>query len=53
MDNKILKELKFVAEKGGLFYRDVRYLLVRPETLAAFQKAIEEELGEKASQILY
>jgi predicted hydrocarbon binding protein len=53
MDNKILKELKFVAEEGGFFYNEVRYLLIRPETLAAFQKAIEEELGEKASQILY
>ena len=47
MDNKIFKELKFVPEKGGFFYNEVRYLLIRPETLAAFQKAIEEEIGEK------
>ena len=53
MENQILRELVFNSEKGGLFYRDVRYLLVRPETLAAFQKAIEKEIGEKASQILY
>ncbi len=53
MDNKILKELKFVPEKGGLFYNEVRYLLIRPETLAAFQKAIEKEIGEKASRILF
>ncbi len=53
MGNKILKELKFAPEKGGFFYNDVRYLLIRPETLAAFQKAIEKEIGEKASRILY
>ncbi len=53
MDNKILKELKFSAEKGGLFYNEVRYLLIRPETLAAFQKGIEQEMGERASQILF
>lgn len=53
MDNKILKELKFVPEKGGFFYNEVRYLMIRPETLATFQKAIEEEIGEKASQILF
>lgn len=53
MYNEILKELNFSPEKGGLFYKEVRYLLVRPETLAAFQKAIEKELGEKASRILF
>jgi len=53
MKNRIMEELNFLAEKGGLFYKGVRYLLIRPETLATFQKAIERELGEKASQILY
>ena len=53
MENEILKNLKFDLEKGGLFYKEVRYLLIRPETLVTFQKAIEKELGEKASQILY
>lgn len=53
MENQILKELVFSSKKGGLFYKEVRYLLVRPETLAAFQKAAEEEIGEKASSILY
>jgi predicted hydrocarbon binding protein len=53
MKNEILSELNFTPEKGGLFYKDVRYLLIRPETLMTFQKAIEKELGGKASQILY
>jgi uncharacterized protein len=53
MENQILKGINFSEEKGGLFYKEVRYLLIRPETLITFQRAIEKELGEKASQILY
>jgi len=53
MENRILKDLIFNPEKGGLFYQEVRYLLVRPETLVAFQKEAEKEIGEKASNILY
>jgi predicted hydrocarbon binding protein len=53
MGNKIFEEIKFVPEKGGFFYNEVRYLLIRPETLAAFQKGAEAEIGEKASTILY
>jgi predicted hydrocarbon binding protein len=53
MENQILEELAFNPEKGGLFYKEVRYLLLRPETLAAFQKAAEREMGEKASEVLY
>jgi predicted hydrocarbon binding protein len=53
MENKILEELIFVRERGALLYEEVRYLLIRPETLVTLQKTIEKELGEKASQILY
>jgi len=53
MTHEILKGLTFVKEKGGLFYKDVRYLLIRPETLMVFQKGMEEEIGERASQILF
>lgn len=53
MKNKIIEELNFLTEKGGLFFKGVRYLLIRPETLATFQKTIERELGEKAPQIFY
>ena len=53
MENKILNGIEFNSDKGGLFYKDVRYLLVRPETLAAIQKAAEKETGEKASNLLY
>lgn len=53
MDNEVLKELHFVQEKGSLYYKEVRYLLIRPETLITFQKAVERELGVKANQILF
>jgi predicted hydrocarbon binding protein len=53
MENEILKEIQFVPEKGGLFYKEVRYLLNRPETLIAFQKGIENELGDRASNLLF
>lgn len=53
MESEILKGLQFNSEKGGLFYKEVRYLLIRPETLATFQKAIEKELGERDCQILF
>jgi len=53
MENKILKDLYFTPEKGGLFYKEVRYLLIRPEVLITFQKEVEKELGDKAGHILF
>lgn len=53
MKNEILGELSFDSEKGGLFYREVRYLLIRPEVLVTFQKEIERELRERAGRILF
>ena len=53
MDNSILADLKFDDARGALLYNDVRYLLIRPETLIAFQKAAEEQLGAGADELLY
>ncbi|MDE3088895.1 MAG: hypothetical protein KGJ80_05880 [Chloroflexota bacterium] len=53
MDNSILADLKFDSTGGALLYNDVRYLLIRPETLIAFQKAAEERLGAGADELLY
>lgn len=53
MENSILADLKFDAQRGALLYNDVRYLLIRPETLIAFQKAAEEKLGAGADQLLF
>lgn len=52
-DNAILAELTYDPNQGGLFYKDVRYLLIRPETLRDFQKAMEEAVGpEPAGELL-
>jgi hypothetical protein len=35
--------------RGGLALGGARYLLIRPETLVALQKAVEAALGERAA----
>ncbi|MCK5417788.1 MAG: hypothetical protein KAI93_04760 [Desulfobacterales bacterium] len=41
-ENSILDELKYDSASGALKYKNVRYLLIRPETIVGFQKAIEQ-----------
>jgi predicted hydrocarbon binding protein len=41
--NSIIDEIEFDRESGTLSYKDVRYLLIRPETIVGFQKAIEKQ----------
>ena len=54
MDNEVLINLESVFDAGALMYYGVRYLLIRPETVVEFQKAVEEELGsEKVGQVFY
>ena len=54
MDNSILSELLWDADGGALSFKGVRYLLIRPETLIQFQKAVEAEVGaERAGELLY
>ncbi|MBI4615730.1 MAG: hypothetical protein HY720_19080 [Planctomycetes bacterium] len=53
-ENEILSEMRFDPARGALLYRDVRYLLVRPETLRDVQKAAEEVLGrERAGDLFF
>ncbi|PYM95744.1 MAG: hypothetical protein DME04_03895 [Candidatus Rokuibacteriota bacterium] len=35
--------------RGGLTLEGARYLLIRPETLVAMQKAVQQAVGERAS----
>ncbi len=42
-ENPILNALEYDAAGGALSYKDVRYLLIRPETLVGLQKAIEKQ----------
>jgi len=49
--NTVLAELTDDG-RGALSYRGSRYLLVRPETLAALQQAVEAALGGRAAACL-
>ncbi len=51
--NSILDNLQFDRDRGALVYNQVRYLLIRPETLCAFQKAAEEQVGPRADELLF
>src|SRR3989304_6316072 len=52
MENTVLNEMTWDAEAGRRLFKDVPYLLIRPETLVALQKAVEAELGERAGELL-
>ncbi len=49
MTNAVLSELMDDGA-GRLSYRGARYLLIRPETLAALQRALETALGAAAAE---
>ncbi len=49
MTNAVLAELRDDGA-GRLTYRGARYLLIRPETLAALQQALESALGNGAAE---
>ncbi|UCC66302.1 MAG: hypothetical protein JSW32_05310 [Deltaproteobacteria bacterium] len=51
--NAIIDSLIYDQESGSLLYKESRYLLIRPETIIGFQKAIEESLKEKADEKFY
>lgn len=53
-ENKILSDLIYHQEEGALRFSDVRYILIRPETLTSLQEVLETELGpDKAGEIIY
>lgn len=41
MENEILAGLGWDQERGRLLFKEVRYLLIRPDTVIDFQKALE------------
>lgn len=53
MTNEIVANLEWDPAEGRLSFKEVRYLLIRPETLVDFQKAAEAALGEQAGQLVY
>ena len=51
MKNSILEQLTF--ETGHLNFKGVRYMLIRPEVIAALQKSLEAEVGpEKCAEMM-
>jgi len=52
MENAVLRDLAHDASTGHLTFKGVRYLLIRPETVVAFQKAVEAELGARAGELM-
>lgn len=52
-ENPILDELVYDQESGSLMYRGVRYLMIRPETISGFQRAINESYGQEAGESFF
>ena len=52
-DNPFLDELIHDKASGALRYKDVRYLLIRPETIVGFQKSIAQACGPSAAEKLF
>ncbi len=51
--NSIIDQLMYDPASGALTYRDVRYLLIRPETIVGFQKTIEKHSRTSAQDALF
>lgn len=51
--NQILDELVYDQSSGSLMYKGVRYLLMRPETLVGFQKALVQNCSKEADDNLF
>lgn len=52
-ENPILDELVYDKSSGSLFYKGVRYLMIRPETISDFQKALKESCGKDADESFF
>ncbi len=52
MRNSILDNLDYDADEGRISFKDVRYMLVRPDTVVDFQKAVEAEVGERVADMM-
>ena len=52
--SEIQAAMIFNPEQGALYFKDVRYLFIRPETIASLQKSLEAEIGPvRAGEILF
>jgi hypothetical protein len=51
--NSIIDQLGYDPASGALTYRDVRHLLIRPETIVGFQKIVEKHSRTGAQEALF
>jgi predicted hydrocarbon binding protein len=51
--NSIIDQLVYDSSSGVLTYRDVRYVVIRPETIVGFQKAVEKHSRKGARDALF
>ena len=51
--NETIAHLMFSPENAELLYNNIRYILIRPETLVRFQKLVEESLGPMTSDLMF
>ncbi len=51
--NSIIDQLIYDSTSGALTYKEVRYLLIRPETIIGFQKAVEKHSHKAAREALF
>lgn len=52
MANSILDNIEYFENEGAIIFKDVRYMLIRPDTVVDFQKAVEAELGDRTAEMM-
>jgi predicted hydrocarbon binding protein len=52
MANSILDNLEYDESCGVITFKDVRYMVIRPDTVVDFQKAVEAELGDRVAEMM-
>jgi predicted hydrocarbon binding protein len=52
-ENSIIDQLVYDPASGALTYRDIRYVVIRPETIVGFQKTIEKHSRKEAQDALF
>lgn len=53
MRNEILDNITFDPETGAIRFKDVRYLIIRPETIMDMFRALHKTSGESAVEAFY
>ena len=52
-ENPILDELVYDSSSGALNYKGVRYLMIRPETIAGLQRALTASGGKDVEKSFF